>query len=112
MVAVFWEAGEDHPDLQRLVREFPRCRDNAEIITVDSVDLTRLVPTERASYRYRGSLTTAPYSEGVSWIVMASPLTARAATLAELETDFPGGTARSAHPLYRRTIETDVPRVR
>ena len=40
------------------------------------IDVDALLPTVRTSYRYDGSLTTPPCSEGVSWIVMTTPIRA------------------------------------
>ena len=39
-----------------------------------AVDVDALLPTKRTSYRYDGSLTTPPCSEGVRWVVMTTPI--------------------------------------
>ena len=33
-----------------------------------------LLPVQRQTYRYSGSLTTSPYSEVVNWFVMTTPI--------------------------------------
>ena len=38
------------------------------------VDLDRLMPENRATFRYSGSLTTPPCSEDVHWFVYAEPI--------------------------------------
>jgi carbonic anhydrase len=38
------------------------------------VNPSALLPPERSSYRYKGSLTTPPCTEGVSWIVYREPI--------------------------------------
>ena len=70
------------------------------------VDVDALLPTARTSYRYDGSLTTPPCSEGVKWIVMTTPI--------ELSKDQIGAFTSLIHdnnrplqPLNGRTVLTD-----
>ncbi len=47
-----------------------------------TVDVDALLPKARAVYRYEGSLTTPPCSEGVQWLVFAEPITLSAEQIA------------------------------
>lgn len=49
---------------------------------VPALDLAAVLPTDRSSYRYSGSLTTPPCTEGVSWFVLATPVEVSADQLA------------------------------
>jgi carbonic anhydrase len=49
-----------------------------------------LLPTVQTTYRYDGSLTTPPCSEGVKWSVMTQPITFSEAQLAAFTQLFEG----------------------
>lgn len=53
------------------------------------VDLASLLPARRSTWRYRGSLTTPPCTEGVAWVILTEPLTMSAAQIAALAAVYP-----------------------
>ncbi|CRK54978.1 Carbonic anhydrase [Alloactinosynnema sp. L-07] len=78
-------------------------------VAVGRIDLNGLLPAERSSLRYDGSLTTAPFTEGVRWVLMREKHVA-AATVARFQELFADGNSRQAQPLNGRGvhIEPDV----
>lgn len=67
------------------------------------VDLARLVPGDLSVYRYMGSLTTPPCTEGVNWYVARTPVEAAPAEIAALAKAL-GPTARSLQPVGQRLV--------
>lgn len=66
-------------------------------------DVNDMIPDETELYRYMGSLTTPPCSEGVNWHVAQTILTASTAQIAAMQTKL-GPTARSLQPLGSRLL--------
>ena len=68
-------------------------------------DLAASLPRELSTFRYQGSLTTAPYTEPVSWVVLARhQMVAKASIEAERKL-FPEGDARETQPLNGRVVQ-------
>jgi len=82
----------------------PECGDPVD---EPAIDLNRLIPSTHYTLHYNGSLTTAPFTEGVSWY-LTTPLTVTQATLARFKAEFPAGNAREVQPLNGRKL-TGVP---
>ncbi|GAA0940647.1 carbonic anhydrase family protein [Virgisporangium aurantiacum] len=68
------------------------------------VDLKTALPRDLSTFRYQGSLTTAPFTEPVSWLVLRQPLAVAATGIAGLRRLFPDGDARATQPLNGRVI--------
>jgi carbonic anhydrase len=62
-----------------------------------------LLPHGAGYYRYMGSLTTPPCSEGVNWFVMAEPVTASAKQIEQFGRVI-GANARPLQPVGRRLV--------
>ncbi|MCB9111125.1 MAG: carbonic anhydrase family protein [Anaerolineales bacterium] len=73
-------------------------------VTINAADL---LPAVQTTYRYSGSLTTPPCTEGVNWLVMTTPVQLSADQLSALESLFEGGNNRPVQPLNDRTLVED-----
>ena len=67
---------------------------------------TDLLPAEPLVYRYNGSLTTPPCSEGVLWSVMANPIEMSAEQI-DMFTNILEGNNRPLQPLNPRELQLD-----
>jgi carbonic anhydrase len=70
-----------------------------------AADLAAALPRELSTFRYEGSLTTAPYSEPVSWLVLAKRRLVTATSVKAYRKLFPDGDAREPQPLNGRVVQ-------
>ncbi|HEX7305865.1 carbonic anhydrase family protein [Lentzea sp.] len=78
-------------------------------VEVASVNLNRLLPVGHHTLHYTGSLTTAPFTEGVEWYLTGEQHVT-AASIARFQALFSAGNARAAQPLNGRAL-VEVPRI-
>jgi carbonic anhydrase len=71
------------------------------------VDVDALLPRARTSYRYDGSLTTPPCSEGVKWMVMVTPIQLSSGQIRAF-TALIHDNNRPTQPLNGRSVITDA----
>jgi len=74
VIGVLMSVGEAHVGLQPLVDAIPSTEGETSAPEGGQVDAAELLPEDRSVYRYPGSLTTPPCSEGVVWSVIAAPI--------------------------------------
>lgn len=75
---------------------------------VPRVQLNGLLPRARKSYRYDGSLTTPPFTEGVQWIVLAEPIRMSEEQIDAFRDQFEEGNSREVKPLNGRVVQSDA----
>lgn len=104
VVAVLMKRGpRDNPALAPLFEHLPRPQ---ESVTVDglALDLAALLPKDKGYYSLNGSLTTPPCSEGVSWMVLKTPIEVGPRQLGAFRKLF-AANARPLQPLNGRVVQ-------
>lgn len=75
VIAVMFEEGKANAELDKAWKSLPY-EAGEKVALTDSVLGTALMPDDKSYYRFNGSLTTPPCTEGVTWLVMKKPVTA------------------------------------
>jgi len=101
---VFLQAGSKvvHTELDKIFRDLPANAQEARVVA--GFNLNKILPYRRASFRYMGSLTTAPYTEGVRWIVFPDRIRVSDSQLQHFKSLFPNEDSREIQPLNGRKI--------
>jgi carbonic anhydrase len=103
VVAVFFENGAANAALDRLGKDLPlRAGDKHDLAV--KIAAAELMPKARDYYRFSGSLTTPPCSEGVNWLVLKHPVTASEKQIEQLHAAMGHDNARPVQPLNARII--------
>ena len=106
VVGVLVEEGGANEALAPVFRQMPGEAGPAAMVE-GTVDAAALLPGRRTTWRYAGSLTTPPCSEGVSWLVMTEPVTASRGQIEAFKALFPVNN-RPVQPLNGRRLVTDA----
>ena len=75
VVGVMFKDGKENKQLSELWKKMPMEAEKSYSLTSEAKDINKLLPKSKEYYRFNGSLTTPPCSEGVKWMVLAKPLT-------------------------------------
>jgi carbonic anhydrase len=106
VVAVFIVQGERHPELDKIFAHLPGTA--GQSTAVADFNLRELLPDERESFRYQGSLTTPPFTEGVQFVVLEQAVELSRRQIEAFLQLFPEGNSREVQPLNGRTVRTDT----
>jgi carbonic anhydrase len=73
VVALMFEEGKENKVLAKLWPLMPNSEGKQNALP-DPLDVSNLLPSDRDYYRFNGSLTTPPCTEGVRWLVLKTPV--------------------------------------
>ncbi|WP_045399480.1 carbonic anhydrase [Vibrio campbellii] len=100
VVAVFYKLGDENPALDKLLKhDFEK----GKTTSFAPVGIQSLIPSKHNYYRFNGSLTTPPCSEGVRWLVLKEVQTASSAQVKAFM-DIMGKNNRPIQPINARII--------
>jgi carbonic anhydrase len=108
VIGVLIEQGRPNGVLAPIFDALPETA--GETRPVAGVRIDDLLPDDVSSYRYTGSLTTPPFTEGVRWIVLAHPITLSKHQIDAFRELFHEGNSREVQPLNGRKVLSDAGR--
>lgn len=107
VIGVLFEEGTASAALESLLQSFPDAAGQEKDLAATFQPAT-LLPAQTGYYRYSGSLTTPPCSEGVLWSVARRTVTASPEQLSRFRKQFYNGNARPVQPMQGRILESKM----
>ncbi|MFT4800235.1 MAG: carbonic anhydrase [Candidatus Azotimanducaceae bacterium] len=103
VLGVMFEEGDANAELQKIIDGAKTAGKEATMVERVELVVADLVPEELDVYRYMGSLTTPPCSEGVNWHVVSDSMTASNRQISQMER-LMGMNARPLLPVNNRLV--------
>ncbi len=107
VIGVLIEEGQHNKAFDAVWSNLPKTVGQEVHLEDVQVDIDEMLPKNNSTYRYSGSLTTPPCSEGVSWFVYVEPIQLSSDQIQAFREIFHGNN-RPTQPLNDRTIVYDV----
>lgn len=103
VIGVMFKEGKANAGLEKLWAQMPK-EAGAPIPLKAKVSANEMIPDNRDYYRFSGSLTTPPCTEGVRWLLLKTPMTASKEQIAAFEAVMHHHNNRPVQPLNGRLV--------
>lgn len=103
VVAVLLKEGKENAALKAVLNDMPKQAGEKSALA-DGIDVAALLPKDKGYYKFVGSLTTPPCSEGVRWQVLKQPVELSKKQIEAFRSLYPMN-ARPVQPLNGRLVE-------
>ncbi len=103
VVSVMFEEGTENADLAKIWKVMPKKVGGKSPLKVADI-AANLIPEKQHYYRFNGSLTTPPCTEGVRWVVLEKTLTVSKAQIEAFQDVMQNPNNRPIQPLDARII--------
>jgi carbonic anhydrase len=106
VIGILLEEGTENAAYQPFIDNLPAEKTDPKDAGV-KINVMDMIPSVQTTFRYSGSLTTPPCTEGVNWLLMTSPVDLSMRQLTVLDSLFEGGNNRPVQPINDRTLMED-----
>jgi carbonic anhydrase len=103
VIAVLFETGKANAELEKIWQQMPE-KAGEPVALKQQVSLDGLLPKDLTHYRFSGSLTTPPCTEGVRWLVVKQPQTLSEAQLEKFRHAMHHANNRPVQGLHGRVV--------
>ncbi len=106
VVTIMFRSGSENPVLKKIWAKMPeKAGEKVDLSALDErVNAGQLLPWNRDYFRFSGSLTTPPCSEGVRWLVLKNPVPASKEQIEQFQNVIDAPNNRPVQPLNARII--------
>jgi len=103
VIGVMFEVGKSNPELAQMWKNMPTANQSKSTL-IHALTKIKLLPEEKSYYRYNGSLTTPPCTEGVRWYILKDTIEASQAQIDKFHNIIGTDTNRPTLPINARVI--------
>ncbi|MDO9265753.1 MAG: carbonic anhydrase [Sulfurimonas sp.] len=105
VVGIMFEDGAENPLIKKIWDKMPHKANEKNALSISADEVNKFLPKDKAYYRFTGSLTTPPCSEGVRWLVLKSYSTISPAQVKEFSKALNGvNNNRPVQPIKARKV--------
>ena len=103
VIAVMYTLGNEHAELEKIWQQMPT-EAGKKVGMASQVRADHLMPENKEYYRFNGSLTTPPCTEGVLWMVMKNPVPVSEAQIKQFVKTLKRPNNRPVQPVNARPV--------
>ena len=104
VIGVMFKEGKENSRIAEICKHMPKSSGKTYTDSSNKINGIDLIPADKGYYRFNGSLTTPPCSEGVKWMVMKDALEVSEVQVKKFNETMHGDTNRPVQPTNARAI--------
>ncbi len=104
VVGLFLKKGKPNSTIQAIWKNLPKKKNKEKVVKKITINVSDLLPENRAYYHFYGSLTTPPCSENVNWSILKTPVEVSEKQIKKFQSIMKHDTNRPVQPIKSRFI--------